>query len=136
MAHNISLQILDEYAKVITAKQANMLYESKCKKKFKKQLNEGMEYQNNDNFKVYLDLFTLDEANSSVEKALARYVNKYKLQYNVIKEGLYLYTPYEENYEGLLENLYNDGFDVEALKENVSSQSGRVFLEKLSAGMI
>jgi len=42
MAHNIPLQILDEYAKSLTNKQAKMLYEHKLNKKYKKQLNEGM----------------------------------------------------------------------------------------------
>lgn len=133
MKHNIPLHVLDEYAKVITSKQAAMLYEHKCGKKFVKTLNEGFDNQNNDSYKVYLDLFTLDEANSSIEKALIKYVNKYNLQYNVITEGLYFYTPDEENFNNLLENLYNDGFDIDALKESVTNQSSLVLLEKLNA---
>ena len=132
MAHNIPLNILDEYAKIISSKQANMLYESKCNKKFKKALYEGMEYQNDDSYSIYLNAYTLDEAKSSVDKALVRYVNKYKLQYNVVDDGVYLYTPMAENYMGLLENLVQDGFDVEVLKTIVDTQSAVVYLENLT----
>lgn len=132
MAHNIPLNILDEYAKTISSKQANMLYESKCNKKFKKALYEGMEYQNDDSYSIYLNVYTLDEAKSSVDKALVRYVNKYKLQYNVVDDGVYLYTPMAENYMGLLENLVQDGFDVEVLKTIVDTQSAVVYLENLT----
>lgn len=132
MTHNIPLNILDEYAKTISSKQANMLYESKCNKKFKKALYEGMEYQNDDSYSIYLNAYTLDEAKSSVDKALVRYVNKYKLQYNVVDDGVYLYTPMAENYMGLLENLVQDGFDVEVLKTIVDTQSAVVYLENLT----
>ena len=132
MAHNIPLNVLDEYAKTISSKQANMLYESKCNKKFKKALNEGMEYQNDDSYSIYLNAYTLDEAKSSVDKALVRYVNKYKLQYNVVDDGVYLYTPMAENYMGLLENLVQDGFDVEVLKTIVDTQEAAVYLENLT----
>ena len=91
-----------------------------------------MEYQNDDSYSIYLNAYTLDEAKSSVDKALVRYVNKYKLQYNVVDDGVYLYTPMAENYMGLLENLVQDGFDVEVLKTIVDTQEAAVYLEKLT----
>lgn len=129
--HSIPLNILDEYAKTISSKQVKMLYESKCNKKYKKVLYENMKYQNDKSYSIYLNDFTLDEANSSVDKALVRYVNKYKLQFNKVSDGVYLYTPLEENYISLLENLVQDGFDIDLLKENVDSQKATVYLEKL-----
>lgn len=129
---NIPLNILDEYAKVISSKQANMLYESKCNKKYKKPLYENKKYQSDDNYKLYLNSFTLDEANSSVEKALSKYVSKHNLQYNVVDDGVYLYTPMAENYMSLLENLVNDGFNVEALKNIVDTQAAVVYLENIT----
>lgn len=132
MAHNIPLNVLDEYAKTISSKQSKMLYESKCKKKYKKALYEGMEYQNDDSYSIYLNAYTLDEAKSSVDKALVRYVNKYHLQYNIVDDGVYFYTPMAENYMGLLENLVNDGFDAEVLKTIVDTQEAAVYLEKLT----
>ena len=118
MKHNIPLNILDEYAKTISSKQVKMLYESKCNKKFKKALYENMKYQNDNSFSIYLNDFTLDEAHSSVDKALVRYVRKHKLQYNKVSDGVYFYTPLEENYISLLENLVQDGFDIDLLKLN------------------
>ena len=129
---NIPLNILDEYAKVISSKQANMLYESKCNKKDKKPLYENKKYQSDDNYKLYLNSFTLDEANSSVEKALSKYVSKHNLQYNIVDDGVYLYTPMAENYMSLLENLVNDGFNVEALKNIVDTQAAVVYLENIT----
>lgn len=129
---NIPLNILDEYAKVISSKQANMLYESKCNKKYKKPLYENKKYQSDDNYKLYLNSFTLDEANSSVEKALSKYVSKHNLQYNIVDDGVYLYTPMAENYMSLLENLVNDGFNVEALKNIVDTQAAVVYLENIT----
>lgn len=129
---NIPLNILDEYAKVISSKQANMLYESKCNKKYKKPLYENKKYQSDDNYNLYLSSFTLDEANSSIEKALSKYVSKHNLQYNIVDDGVYLYTPMAENYMSLLENLVNDGFNVEALKNIVDTQAAVVYLENIT----
>ena len=130
--HNIPLNILDEYAKTISSKQANLLYESKCHKKYKKPLYEDKKYQSDNNYKIYLNTFTLDEANSSIEKALVRYVNKHHLQYNVVNDGVYLYTPMAENYMSLLENLVNDGFNPNVLKNIVDTQAAVVYLETIS----
>ena len=129
--HNIPLNVLDEYAKVLTTKQSNMLYENKCNKKYKKVLYEDKKYQSNSSYRIYLNAYTLDEANINVTKALARYVSKYNLQYNVVNDGVYLYTPLAENYMGLLENLVNDGFNVEALKNVVNVNEARKYLDNL-----
>lgn len=131
MAHNIPLHILDEYAKTISQKQVNMLYENKCNKKYKKALYEDLKYQNDNSYSIYLNDFTLDEAELSVKKALVRYVNKHKLQYNVVSDGVYFYTPLEENYIALLEDLVNDGLDVDTLKNIVEDQKAAVYLENL-----
>ena len=130
---NIPLNILDTYAKTISTKQANMLYENKCNKKYKKPLYEHLKYQNDNSYKIYLNSFTLDEANLNVDKALARYVNKHQLQYNVVDDGVYLYTPMAENYMSLLEHLVNDGFDVNVLKNIVDTDSAVKYLESLTS---
>ena len=48
-----------------------------------------------------------------------------------LENGEDFYTPLEENYISLLENLVQDGFDIDLLKENVDSQKATVYLEKL-----
>ena len=132
MKHNIPLNILDEYAKTISSKQANMLYENKCQKKYKKRLYEDKAYQDDSNYHLYLSAYTLDEANSSVEKALIRYVSKHNLQYNVVDDGVYLYTALPENYISLLEHLVKDGFNANALKHVVDNDAAVVYLNKLT----
>lgn len=117
MNHNIPLSVLDTYARTISSKQSNMLYETKCNKKYKKKLYENMKYQNDDSYSLFLSNYTLDENNSSVEQALLKYVNKNGLQYNVISEGVYFYTPFIDNYLSLLEDLEHDGFDKKILNE-------------------
>lgn len=116
---NIPLHILDEYAKSISYKQAKRLYEAKCDNTYKKKIYKGTQYQNKNSFSVYLDNFVLNEANLTVNKALSRYVNKHCLQYNIVKEGLYLYTPLADNYMSLLEHLVKDGVSKEALSQDV-----------------
>ena len=127
---NIPLNILDNYAKSLTSKQVKMLYENKCQKKFKKPLYENLKYQSDNNYKIYLDTYTLNEANSSIDKTLLRYVNKYNLQYNVVNEGVYLYTALPENYLSLLENLLQDGFNKNSLKNNVNTKFAKHYLNK------
>lgn len=131
MSHNIPLNILDEYTKSLSSKQVKMLYESKCNKKYKKPLYEEFKYQNDKSFCIYLNEYTLDEAHFTTDKALARYTNKYNLQFNKVNDGIYFYTPLEENYMGLIKDLANDGFDLETLKEIVETQKATVYLEKL-----
>ena len=79
--NKIPLHILDEYAKVLSYKQAKKLYESKLQEKFKKVIYKGTEYQNKNSFCVYLNNNILNEANISVNTVLARYVSKHGLQF-------------------------------------------------------
>ena len=48
-----------------------------------------------------------------------------------LENGEEFSIPLEENYISLLENLVQDGFDIDLLKENVDSQKATVYLEKL-----
>ncbi len=130
--HNIPLNVLDEYAKTITSKQMKMLYENKLNKKYRKSLYENMKYQNDNSYNVYLDLYTLNEANMTIDTAIARYVNKYNLQYNKTLDGVYFYSNLEDNYIGLLENLVNDNFNPEALKNSVNIEEAAVFIDKIA----
>lgn len=131
MSHNIPLNILDEYAKTLSSKQVKMLYENKCNKKYKKALYENMKYQNDDSYSLYLSDYVLDEANMSTDKAMIRYINKYDLQYNKVIDGVHFYTPNHNTYIKLLENLVNDGVDIDSLLQVVDDQKSTVYLEKL-----
>lgn len=120
---SIPLNILDEYAKIISYKQAKCLYESKLNKKYTKIIYKGTEYQNKNSFAICLNKDMLNEAGITVSKALARYVTKHNLQYNCINEGVYLYTPLVDNYISLLENLMSDGISKKTLCENVDKHT-------------
>ena len=50
-----SLVQLDEYAKRLTQKQANMLYENRMHKKYKKMLCEAHTMDEDEHFSLYLD---------------------------------------------------------------------------------
>ena len=132
MTNNIPLNVLDEYAKTITTKQSNMLYENKLNKKFKKPLYENLKYQNDDNFTLYLSSDIINEANSTLEKVLVRYVDKHHLQYNIVNKGVHLYTPMAENYLELLEHLIADGFNKNSLKKIVDTKPAKKHIEQVS----
>lgn len=125
---NIPLNILDEYAKVLSYKQAKKLYESKINEKYKKVIYKGSEYQNKNSFSICLSNDMLNEAGINVNTALARYVDKHQLQYNCIKEGVKLYTPLVDNYISLLEHLMSDGITKKTLCENVD-ESTKAYLQ-------
>lgn len=131
MAHNIPLQILDEYAKCLTNKQANMLYERKLNKKYRKQLNEGMEYQTNESNHIMLTEFMISKAKTNIGSIIERYTNKYDVQYNVFNNGIHLYTPLYENYVGLLSELIRDGFDKGLLISMVNTEDEKQLIKKL-----
>lgn len=132
MTHNIPLNILDEYAKIITSNQANMLYENKCNKKYKKKLYENKKYQSDEYYHIHLKNYILNDANISVTEALAKYANKFNLQYNILNDGIKFYTPITENYILLLKNLVNDGFNINSLCSVVESKNEKKFLKSLN----
>lgn len=117
MNNKFSLQTLDEYAKTLSSKQVNMLYESKCGKSYKKKLFEHMKYQGDNYYRLYLDNFVMNENNLNKDKVLARYVSQYNLQYNVTNEGVYLYTPDPMAFICLNEQLIKDGVSKETLMD-------------------
>lgn len=131
MANNIPLNILDEYAKCLTTKQANMLYESKLNKKYKKILNEGKEYQSLTNNNIMLDKQTLKEMCLTSGNIIDRYVNKLGLQYNVFNGGIHLYTPLIESYVALLTNLMNEGLTKEKLMSLVYTEKDKNIIKNL-----
>ena len=128
---NIPLNVLDEYAKLLTPKQVNKLYESKCNKKYKKPLYENKQYQSKDNYSVYLTNYILEKANSSITKVLTSYVNKFKLQYNIINEGVKLYTSNPLNYKELIEKLIDDKFNINLVKR-VANKDYRKLIESIN----
>lgn len=130
MERKFSLEVLDEYAKTLTKKQVNMLYESKCKKSYEKPLYENLKYQGKDFYNIYLDNYVMNESNLNKRIVLSRYVNKYELQYNVVNEGVYLYTNNFDNYKSLIERLVSDGVSKSSLQDVVKYPEILEMIEK------
>lgn len=131
MAHNIPLNILDEYAKSLTATQANKLYERKLNKKYEKHLYEEMEYQTSQNNHIMLTEHIIKKAKTNVGDIIEKFANKYDMQYNVFNNGIHLYTPLYENYMHLLIDLVNNGFDKNLLITMVNNENDKQLIKKI-----
>lgn len=131
MGHNIPLEMLDKYAQTLTKRQAQMLYEHKCNKKYKKPLYENMRYQSNKNNNIMLTADMLDEAKTDIGSVIDKYANKYALQYNIFKRGIHLYTPLLENYVYLLTDLIKDGFSKRSLMNAVVTKEDKKIIKNL-----
>ena len=108
-----------------------MLYERKLNKKYKKQLNEGMEYQSNDSNHIMLTEFMISKAKTNIGTIIEKYANKYGMQYNIFNNGIHLYTPLYENYVCLLSDLVNDGFDKGLLITMVNTEDEKELIKNL-----
>ena len=131
MAHNIPLEILDKYAQTISKKQANMLYEHKFNKKYKKPLYENMRYQSVKSNNIMLTEDMLNEAHTDIGSVIDRYVDKYALQYNIFKRGIHLYTPLLEHYVCLLTDLIKNGFSKKSLINAASTKEDKKIIKNL-----
>lgn len=131
MAHNIPLEMLDKYAQILTKKQAQMLYEHKLRKNYKKPLYESMRYQSNKYNNIMLTEDMLNEAKTDIGSVIDKYVNKYGLQYNIFKRGIHLYTPLLENYVCLLTDLIKNGFKRKSLINAVITKEDKKIIKNL-----
>ena len=101
-----SLVQLDEYAKRLTQKQANMLYENRMHKKYKKMLCEAHTMNEDEDFSLYLD----DAAFYDVSRAEV-FVEIIGLDQSVKSRttptGIYFYTDMPDVYVDII-NTIND----------------------------
>ena len=101
-----SLVQLDEYAKRLTQKQANMLYENRMHKKYKKMLCEAHTMNENEDFSLYLD----DAAFYDVSRAevLAEIIGlDQSVKSRTTPTGIYFYTDMPDVYVDII-NTIND----------------------------
>ena len=101
-----SLVQLDEYAKRLTQKQANMLYENRMHKKYKKMLCEAHTMDENEHFSLYLD----DAAFYDVSRAevLAEIIGlDQSVKSRTTPTGIYCYTEMPDVYVDII-NTIND----------------------------
>lgn len=101
-----SLVQLDEYAKRLTKKQANMLYENRMHKKYKKMLCEAHTMNEDEDFSLYLD----DAAFYYVSRAevLAEIIGiDQSVKSRTTPTGIYFYTDMPDVYVDII-NTIND----------------------------
>lgn len=101
-----SLVQLDEYAKRLTQKQANMLYENRMHKKYKKMLCEAHTINEDEDFSLYLD----DAAFYDVSRAevLAEIIGlDQSVKSRTTPTGIYFYTDMPDVYVDII-NTIND----------------------------
>lgn len=111
-----SLVQLDEYAKRLTQKQANMLYENRMHKKYKKMLCEAHTMNENEDFSLYLD----DAAFYDVSRAevLAEIIGiDQSVKSRTTPTGIYFYTDMPDVYVDII-NTIND-FGLSDYVDNV-----------------
>ena len=111
-----SLVQLDEYAKRLTQKQANMLYENRMHKKYKKMLCEAHTMNEDEEFSLYLD----DAAFYDVSRAevLAEIIGiDQSVKSRTTPTGIYLYTDMPDVYVDII-NTIND-FGLSDYVDNV-----------------
>ena len=111
-----SLVQLDEYAKRLTQKQANMLYENRMHKKYKKMLCEAHTINEDEDFSLYLD----DAAFYDVSRAevLAEIIGiDQSVKSRTTPTGIYFYTDMPDVYVDII-NTIND-FGLSDYVDNV-----------------
>ena len=111
-----SLVQLDEYAKRLTQKQANMLYENRMHKKYKKMLCEAHTMNEDEDFSLYLD----DAAFYDVSRAevIAEIIGiDQSVKSRTTPTGIYFYTDMPDVYVDII-NTIND-FGLSDYVDNV-----------------
>lgn len=111
-----SLVQLDEYAKRLTQKQANMLYENRMHKKYKKMLCEAHTMDADEDFSLYLD----DAAFYDVSRAevIAEIIGiDQSVKSRTTPTGIYFYTDMPDVYVDII-NTIND-FGLSDYVDNV-----------------
>ena len=99
-----SLVQLDEYAKRLTQKQANMLYENRMHKKYKKMLCEAHTMDEDEHFSLYLD----DAAFYDVSRAevLAEIIGiDQSVKSRTTPTGIYFYTDMPDVYVDIINTI-------------------------------
>ena len=100
---NFTLEQLDAYARSLTTKQTNMLYENRLHKTYKP-LNEAFEPDADEYYTIFLNNQALRENGSNAAKVVMQVVpNKDYIKYKATNYGVYFYVTIKQDYEELLQ---------------------------------
>ena len=116
--NNLTLEVLEAYAEVLTENQANKLYESKTGKQYQKQL-----FEDSGALKMKLDPITIFNQTKMQKGQFANWLNENcpnvmnNIQYKLSSEGIEFKT-YDRNvYRKLQESLMSAGFSSKKILE-------------------
>ena len=101
-----SLVQLDEYAKRLTQKQANMLYENRMHKKYKKMLCEAHTMNEDEDFSLYLDDAAFYDVSRAEVLAEIKDIDQ-SVKSRTTPTGIYFYTDMPDVYVDII-NTIND----------------------------
>lgn len=116
--NNLTLEVLEAYAEVLSENQANKLYESKTGKQYQKQL-----FEDSGALKMKLDPITIFKETKMQKGQFANWLNENcpnvmnNIQYKLSSEGIEFKT-YDRNvYRKLQESLMTAGFSSKKILE-------------------
>ena len=116
--NNLTLEVLEAYAEVLTENQANKLYEAKTGKQYQKQL-----FEDSGALKMKLDPITIFNQTKMQKGQFANWLNENcpnvmnNIQYKLSSEGIEFKT-YDRNvYRKLQESLMAAGFSSKKILE-------------------
>lgn len=116
--NNLDLNILEEYAQILTLNQANKLYESKTGNQYEKKL-----FENSGWLRMKLDPITIFKETKMQKSQFAHWLNENYTQlmnsisYKISSEGIEFKT-YDRNiYRKLQESLMTAGFSSKKILE-------------------
>lgn len=116
--NNLTLEVLDEYAQILTANQANKLYESKTGKTYEKQL-----FEDSNELRLKLDPITIFRETKMQKTQFASWLNENyaplmnSIAYKISSDGIEFKT-YDRNlYRKLQEAVMQSGFSSKTIVE-------------------
>ena len=116
--NNLTLEVLEAYAEVLSENQANKLYEAKTGKQYQKQL-----FEDSGALKMKLDPITIFKETKMQKGQFANWLNENypnvmnNIQYKLSSEGIEFKT-YDRNiYRKLQESLMTAGFSSKRILE-------------------
>ena len=116
--NNLTLEVLEAYAEVLTENQANKLYESKTGKQYQKQL-----FEDSGALKMKLDPITIFNQTKMQKGQFANWLNENcpnvmnNIQYKLSSEGIEFKTYDRDVYRKLQESLMSAGFSSKKILE-------------------
>ena len=111
MNKKFDLNVLEAYARSLSSKQVNMLYENKLHKKYNKEsvVNEGIP---SGSFKMYVTEEMLNENKTTVAQLLKQCGNKSIDVKKHVGGGYTFYTKNSTAYSRFIGNMVDEGYKI------------------------